>query len=88
LAKTDAIDAATLAEFARLGQARTCEKQPENRTLLDDLVTRRRQVTQMLASEKVRQQVPQDKGTRAMIARVIRLLEQQRARTWTVASRR
>jgi transposase len=51
---------------------------PEKRTLLEDLVTRRRQVTAMLVSEKVRAQVPQDKSTRAMIARVIRLLEQQR----------
>jgi transposase len=78
LAKTDKIDAATLAQFAQLGHARSCEKQPENRTLLDDLVTRRRQVTQMLAMEKTRQQIPQDKQTRAMIAKVIRLLEQQR----------
>ena len=61
-----------------MGHARPCEKQPENRALLDDLVTRRRQVTQMLASEKVRAQVPQDKSTRAMIAKVTRLLEQQR----------
>jgi transposase len=78
LAKTDRIDAATLAEFAKLGHARICEKQPENRVLLDDLVTRRRQVTQMLAMEKTRQQIPQDKQTRAMIAKVIRLLDQQR----------
>ena len=78
LAKTDRIDARTLAEFARLGRVRTCEKQPENRTLLADLVTRRRQVTAMLASEKVRQQIPQDKSTRSMIAKVIRVLEQQR----------
>jgi transposase len=78
LAKTDRIDARTLAEFARLGHARRCEKRPGNRPLLDDLVTRRRQVTQMMAMEKTRQQVPQDKATRAMIARVIRVLEQQR----------
>jgi transposase len=78
LAKTDKIDAATLAEFAKLGHARLCEKQPESRTLLDDLVTRRRQVTQMLATEKTRQQIPQDKQTRNMIAKVIRLLDQQR----------
>ena len=78
LAKTDRIDARTLAQFAQLGHARPCEKVPENRLLLDDLVTRRRQVTAMLASEKVRWQVPQDKSTRAMIARVIRMLEQQR----------
>jgi transposase len=78
LAKTDKIDASTLAQFARLGHARPCEKRPEHRTLLDDLVTRRRQVTQMMATEKTRSQIPQDKATRAMIAKVIRLLEQQR----------
>jgi len=78
LAKTDTIDARTLAQFAQLGHARLCEKQPQNRTLLDDLVTRRRQVTQMMAMEKTRAQIPQDKATRAMIAKVIRLLEQQR----------
>jgi len=86
LAKTDRIDAATLAQFAQLGHARVCEKQPENRMLLDDLVTRRRQVTQMLATEKTRAQIPQDKQTRAMIAKVIRLLEQQREDS-TAASR-
>ena len=78
LAKTDKIDACVLAQFAQLGHARLCEKQPENRTLLDDLVTRRRQVTQMMAMEKTRAQIPQDKQTRTMIAKVIRLLEQQR----------
>jgi transposase len=78
LAKTDKIDARTLAHFAQLGHARLCEKQPEKRVLLDDLVTRRRQVTQMMAMEKTRAQIPQDKATRAMIAKVIRLLEQQR----------
>lgn len=78
LAKTDKIDAATLAQFAQLGHVRLCEKQPEKRTLLDDLVTRRRQVTQMLAMEKTRVQIPQDKRTRGMIAKVIRVLEQQR----------
>ena len=78
LAKTDKIDALVLAQFAQLGHARTCEKQPENRTLLDDLVTRRRQVTAMLATEKTRLQVPQARHTQVMIAKVIRLLEQQR----------
>jgi transposase len=78
LAKTDKIDAQMLAQFAQLGHVRLCEKQPENRMLLDDLVTRRRQVVQMLAMEKTRQQVPQDKQTRLMIRKVIRVLEQQR----------
>lgn len=78
LAKTDKIDARTLAQFAQLGHGRLAEKQPQNHVLLDDLVTRRRQVTQMMATEKTRLQIPQDKQTRAMIAKVIRVLEQQR----------
>jgi transposase len=78
LAKTDKIDAATLAQFAQLGHVRLCEKQPQKRTLLDDLVMRRRQVTQMLAMEKTRAHVPQEKQTRAMISKVIRVLDQQR----------
>ena len=78
LAKTDRIDAFTLAQFAQLGHARLCEKQPQSHMLLDDLVTRRRQVTQMMAMEKTRLHVPQDKQTRGMISKVIRLFEQQR----------
>jgi len=78
LAKTDTIDAKILAEFARLGHVRTCEKQPENRALLDDYITRRRQVTQMIAAEKVRLAAPQDKRTRVMINKVLRVLDQQR----------
>jgi transposase len=78
LAKTDAIDAKILAEFARLGHVRCCEKQPENRALLEDYITRRRQVTQMIAAEKVRLSAPQDKRTRAMITRILRVLDQQR----------
>ena len=78
LAKTDKIDASVLAQFAQVGHARLCEKQPENRMILDDLVTRRRQVTTMMAMEKTRQQVPQDKQTRTMIGKIIRVLDQQR----------
>ena len=78
LAKTDRIDAKILAEFARLGHVRCCEKQPEHRALLEDYVTRRRQVTQMIAAEKVRLAAPQDKRTRTMITRVLRVLDQQR----------
>jgi transposase len=78
LAKTDTVDAAVLAEFARLGHVRPCEKRPENRVLLDDLVARRRQVTAMMAAEKVRLAVPQGKPTRVMINRILRALGQQR----------
>ena len=78
LAKPDAIDARTLAQFAQVGHVRCCEKEPQNRALLDDYVTRRRQVTAMIAAEKVRLQVPQDTKTRVMINRVLRVLDQQR----------
>jgi transposase len=78
LAKTDRIDARVLAEFARVGHVRSCEKQPQARALLDDYVTRRRQVTAMIAAEKVRLAAPQDKKTRVMINKVLRVLDQQR----------
>jgi transposase len=78
LAKTDRIDAATLAEFARLGHVRCCEKQPEARSLLDGYVTRRRQVTQMIAAEKNRLAAEQHKQTRVMINKILRTLDQQR----------
>jgi len=78
LAKTDKIDAATLAEFARLGHLRLSEKTPENRAILEDLVTRRRQVTQMLAAEKTRREGLLHKKALASVDKVLRLLDQQR----------
>lgn len=78
LAKTDRIDAATLAEFAKLGHARLSEKTPENAAALNDLVTRRRQVTAMLASEKTRREGLSHKTALNSVDKVIRLLEQQR----------
>ena len=78
LAKTDTIDARTLAEFAKLGHSRLSEKTPENQAILNDLVTRRRQVTQMLAAEKTRREGLTHKIPLASVNKVIRLLEQQR----------
>jgi|WetSurMetagenome_2_1015567.scaffolds.fasta_scaffold205546_1 transposase len=78
LAKTDTIDARTLAEFAKIGHVRPSEKTPENRAILDDLMTRRRQVTQMLAAEKTRREGLIHKIARASVDKVVRLLEQQR----------
>lgn len=78
LAKTDAIDAAVLARFASVGGLRKCEKQPEKSAVLDDRVTRRRQVISMLVAEGNRLDQMIDKTTIAMIKKVIRLLEQQR----------
>ena len=77
LAKTDRIDAAVLAEFAALGVARACEKVPENRAILDDRITRRRQVVGMLIMEKNRLDGLIDKVTIKMVKRVILLLEKQ-----------
>lgn len=78
LAKTDAIDASTLAEFAQVARLRASQNQPKNQNILDDRVTRRRQITQMLVMESNRREGVTDKLTLRMINKVIRLLEQQR----------
>jgi transposase len=78
LAKTDKLDARTLAEFASLGHARIAEKVPEKRRILEDLVTRRRQVVQMLVAEGHRLDALTEKFVRRSVHAVIRTLEQQR----------
>jgi transposase len=78
LAKTDAIDARVLAEFARVGHLRPCEREPAGRAALDERVTRRRQVVHMLVMEKNRLEGVRDKRTLASIRKVTRVLEQQR----------
>jgi transposase len=78
LAKTDAIDATALAEFARVANLRLAEQEPENQRVLDDRITRRRQVVQMLVMERNRLEALSDKLTIKQIQKVIRLLEQQR----------
>jgi transposase len=78
LAKTDSIDARVLAQFASVGHLRVCEKQPGNAAILDDRITRRRQVIAMLNAENNRLDGVIDKTTLKMINKVIRLLEQQR----------
>lgn len=78
LAKTDAIDARTLAEFARVAGLRVSEKQPENQAVLDERITRRRQIVQMLVMEQNRLEALTDTLTIRLIKKVIRLLERQR----------
>jgi transposase len=78
LAKTDAIDARVLAEFARVGHCRPCEREPANRAALDERVTRRRQVVRMLVMERNRLEGLRDKTTIRSVTKVIRVLEQQR----------
>jgi transposase len=78
LAKTDRIDAATLAEFARLPHLRLAEKETEKQVILDERISRRRQVVQMLVMEQNRIDGISDKLTFSWVKRTIRLLEQQR----------
>ncbi len=78
LAKTDAIDARVLAEFARVAGLRLAEAQPEKQPVLDDRITRRRQVVQMLVMERNHLEALMDALTIRHIKKVIRLLEQQR----------
>lgn len=74
LAKTDTLDAAVLAHFA---EATTPEARPplsEEADALQDLVTRREQISGMLVAEKNRLKMAR-KATRAGIKRHIRWLE-------------
>lgn len=54
LAKTDAIDARVLAEFARRIEPRASEKPSQRQVLLDELLTRRRQLVSMKVMESNR----------------------------------
>jgi transposase len=78
LAKTDSIDAATLAVFAQQNHHRLAEKTSKEQEELDQRVTRRRQVVRMLATEKTHLEQVTDKLTMRSVKKVIRVLEQQR----------
>jgi len=78
LAKSDRIDAFVLAQFGKLIGPRPSVKPRENQLLLDELVARRRQVVQMLAGERMREQQAFDKRIVARIRKVMRVLDQQR----------
>ena len=78
LAKTDSIDAAVLADFARTMNPRPGDRPSENQPLLLNLIARRRQVTAMLAAEKTRLHEADDRITASMIKKTLRLFDQQR----------
>ena len=67
-----------LADFARRLNPRCSDKPSENQPLLLNLIARRRQVSQMTAAEKMRLHDADDKVTRGMIQKVLRVLDQQR----------
>lgn len=77
LAKTDRIDAQVLARFARRIEPRPSEKPSEKQLLLDDLLTRRRQLVQMRTMELNRRQQNIAKLAIRQITRHLRLLDQQ-----------
>lgn len=79
LAKTDAIDARVLAQFGAVIGARKSEKPSEKQLLLDELVGRRRQLVEMCTAERQRYAQAFDKALRKLIARSLRMLDEQLA---------
>jgi len=77
LAKTDRLDAAVLARFARDVQPRTVSKTSENQAELVQLLARRRQLLELQTMESNRLPMATSKLTRRSLQRVLKLLEQQ-----------
>lgn len=77
LAKTDRIDAETLALYAQRVQPRPAQKMPEKQQELEALVVRRRQLVGLRSMEKMRRQQAFHKATGCSIDKVLKVLEQQ-----------
>jgi transposase len=77
LAKTDAIDAAILAQFARVVQPKPRPKPSGQTEVLSELVTRRRQLTGLLTQESNRLPMARCPKVRKSLQKIIRALEQQ-----------
>jgi transposase len=77
LAKTDAIDAAVLAEFARLAAPRLSVKRPEKQAELEALVTCRRQLTLVRTGQVNRRGATRSAAALAAIDAVLLAIEQQ-----------
>lgn len=77
LAKTDAIDARTLAEFASVIQPRITAFPGQIKLQLQSLVTRRRQIIDMLTQETNRLSRQADDACRDMIQQAIEFYSQQ-----------
>lgn len=78
LAKTDAIDARLIAQFAQRMQPRVTPPLEEFRRKLLDLTSRRRQVRRMLVQEQNRLATAADPDVRRMIRQALRLYQKQR----------
>jgi transposase len=77
LEKSDRIDAMVLAAFGRHLQPRPDQVQPENRTVLADLVSRRRSLVQVRVAEKNRAHDELPKLAAQQSSALLRLIEQQ-----------
>lgn len=77
LAKTDRIDARTLAEFADKVRPRLNEKTPQNQVELDALVTRRRQLVTHRTAERNRREQATVKAACKSIDHVLDLLRKE-----------
>lgn len=77
LEKSDAIDAAVLAEFARRINPKPDQIERENQTLLSDLVSRRRSLVQVRVAEKNRAHDALPKFAARQSKKLLRLIEQQ-----------
>jgi transposase len=76
-AKTDAADARTLADFARLAAPRLAQKRPEKRVELEALVTCRRQLRRVQTEQSNRLGVTRSPAARRALEAVLATLEQQ-----------
>lgn len=77
LAKTDAIDAQVLAQFARMVQPKPRPQRSGEVADLSELVTRRRQVSDLLTAESNRLPMARHAKVRKSLKKIIRALEQQ-----------
>jgi transposase len=77
LAKTDKIDAETLALFAQCVQPRPTQKTPEKQQELDALVTRRRQLVSLRSMEKMRRPQAVHKTACRSIDKLLKVLDGQ-----------
>lgn len=77
LAKTDAIDARILAEFARLAGPRLLEKRSKTQSELEALVTCRRQLSHAQTEHKNRRQATRSQAAIKSIDAVLKALDKQ-----------
>lgn len=77
LAKTDAVDARVLVEFARLAAPRLAQKRSQNRAELEALVTCRRQLLHVRTEQTNRRSATASTAARRSIDRVLKTLDKE-----------